>query len=151
MFGSLLLTTCTERSEQAVGQTTPSLVELVKQGKSEFFTVTFDSYETDTKALPIGVFDSGIGGLTVLAAMLELDAFNNLTHKPTPDGRPDFENERFIYLGDQANMPYGNYPSEQKVDFLRELIIKDVVFLLGSRYWLSAASQIPNHDKPTSR
>jgi len=148
MFGSLLLTTCTERSEQAVGQTTPSLVELVKQGKSEFFTVTFDSYETDTKALPIGVFDSGIGGLTVLAAMLELDAFNNLTHKPTPDGRPDFENERFIYLGDQANMPYGNYPSEQKVDFLRELIIKDVVFLLGSRYWPSAASSKPHYDKP---
>ena len=29
--------------------------------------------------------------------------------RPGPDGRPDFENERFVYLGDQANMPYGNY------------------------------------------
>jgi len=151
MFGSLLLTTCTERSEQAVGQTTPSLVELVKQGESELFTVSFDDYETDTKALPIGIFDSGIGGLTVLAAILELDAFNNLTHEPTPDGRPDFENERFVYLGDQANMPYGNYPSEQKVDFLRELIIKDAVFLLGSRYWLTAASEMPNNDKPPAK
>ena len=148
MFGTLLLTTCTERSEQAAGQTTPSLVELVKQGKSELFTVPLDRYETDTKALPIGVFDSGIGGLTVLTAILELDAFNNLTHEPTSDGRPDFENERFVYLGDQANMPYGNYPSEQKVDFLRELIIKDVVFLLGSRYWPSAASTNPHYDKP---
>ena len=148
MFGSLLLTTCTERSEQAAGQTTPSLVELVKQGESEFFTIPFDCYETDTKALPIGVFDSGIGGLTVLTAILELDDFNNLTHELAPDGRPDFENERFVYLGDQANMPYGNYPSEQKVDFLRELIIKDVVFLLGSRYWPSADSPKPHHDKP---
>ena len=148
MFGSLLLTTCTERSEQADGQTTPSLVELVKQGESELFNVPFDRYETDTKALPIGIFDSGIGGLTVLTAILELDAFNNLTHGPAPDGRPDFENERFVYLGDQANMPYGNYPSEQKVDFLRELIIKDVVFLLGSRYWPSADSPKPHHDKP---
>ncbi len=148
MFGSLLLTTCTERSEQAAGQTTPSLVKLVKQGESELFNVPFDRYETDTKALPIGVFDSGIGGLTVLTAILELDAFNNLTHEPDPDGRPDFENERFVYLGDQANMPYGNYPSEQKVDFLRELIIKDVVFLLGSRYWPSADSPKPHHDKP---
>jgi glutamate racemase len=148
MFGSLLLTTCTERSEQADRQTTHSLVKLVKQGKSELFTVPFDRYEADTKALPIGVFDSGIGGLTVLTAILELDAFNNLTHEPAPDGRPDFENERFVYLGDQANMPYGNYPSEQKVDFLRELIIKDVVFLLGSRYWPSDDSPKPHHDKP---
>ncbi|MHC4544262.1 MAG: glutamate racemase [Planctomycetota bacterium] len=148
LFSSILLTTCTRRSEQANEHGTPSLVELVKQGESELFKVPFDRYEADTKGLPIGVFDSGIGGLTVLTAILELDAFNNLTHEPAPDGRPDFENERFVYLGDQANMPYGNYPSEQKVDFLRELIIKDVVFLLGSRYWLSAASQIPNHDKP---
>jgi glutamate racemase len=148
IFGLLLLTACAEQSEQASGQTTPSLVEQVKQGKSKIFTVPLDRYETDTKALPIGVFDSGIGGLTVLTAILELDSFNNLTHEPVPDGRPDFENERFVYLGDQANMPYGNYPSEQKVDFLRELIIKDVVFLLGSRYWLTAASEVTNHDKP---
>ncbi len=148
MFGSMLLTTCTRRSKQANEHETPSLVELVKKGESELFKVPFDRYETGTKGLPIGVFDSGIGGLTVLTAILELDAFNNLTHEPAPDGRPDFENERFVYLGDQANMPYGNYPSEQKVDFLRELIIKDVVFLLGSRYWLCAASEIPNHDKP---
>ena len=148
LFSSILLTTCTRRSEQANEHETPSLVELVKQGESKLFTVPFDRYEADTKALPIGVFDSGIGGLTVLTAILELDAFNNLTHEPVPDGRPDFENERFVYLGDQANMPYGNYPSEGKVDFLRELIIKDVLFLLGSRYWLCATSQIPNHDKP---
>jgi glutamate racemase len=148
MLGSVLLTTCTLRSEHAVEQRTPSLVELVKKGESEIFTVPLDPYKVGTEPLPIGVFDSGIGGLTVLEAILKLDAFNNLTHESGPDGRPDFENERFVYLGDQANMPYGNYPSEQKVDFLRELIIKDVVFLLGARYWLCATAPIPQHDKP---
>ncbi len=39
---------------------------------------------------PIGVFDSGIGGLTVLAALLRA-----LPH------------ERFLYLGDTARLPYG--------------------------------------------
>jgi len=39
---------------------------------------------------PIGVFDSGIGGLTVLAALLRA-----LPH------------ERFTYLGDTARLPYG--------------------------------------------
>ena len=146
--GSMLLMTCAEQSRVTVERKKLSLVELVKEGKSEFFKVPFDRYEGDRKALPIGVFDSGIGGLTVLGAILELDAFNNVTGKPGPDGRADFENERFVYLGDQANMPYGNYPSEQKVDFLRELILKDVVFLLGERYWLSAAAEVPQYDKP---
>ena len=39
---------------------------------------------------PIGVFDSGIGGLTVLAALMKA-----LPH------------ERFMYLGDTARLPYG--------------------------------------------
>ncbi|MEG6508491.1 glutamate racemase [Methyloligella sp. 2.7D] len=39
---------------------------------------------------PIGVFDSGMGGLTVLRAMAER-----------------LPNERFIYLGDTARLPYG--------------------------------------------
>jgi glutamate racemase len=148
VFGSILLMTCTEQSRLAFWRKKASLVKLVKEGESELFNIPFDRYEGDTKALPIGVFDSGIGGLTVLAAILELDAFNNVTGEPGPDGQPDFENERFVYLGDQANMPYGNYPSEQKVDFLRELILKDVVFLLGERYWLSAAAPMPQYDKP---
>ena len=146
--GSMLLMTCAEQSRLPVERKKTSLVELVHEGESEIFKVHFGRYEGDRKSLPIGVFDSGIGGLTVLAAILELDGFSNITGEPGPDGRADFEKERFVYLGDQANMPYGNYPSEQKVDFLRELILKDVVFLLGERYWLSANASMPKYDKP---
>jgi glutamate racemase len=39
---------------------------------------------------PIGVFDSGVGGLTVLRALLER-----------------FPHESFVYLGDTARVPYG--------------------------------------------
>ena len=46
--------------------------------------------EKDTKNLPIGIFDSGVGGLTVYRAL----------HERLP-------NERFIYLGDTARVPYG--------------------------------------------
>jgi glutamate racemase len=41
-------------------------------------------------SLPIGIFDSGVGGLTVYRAL----------HDRLP-------NERFIYLGDTARVPYG--------------------------------------------
>lgn len=98
------------------------------------FSYNRSAYEGDLSSLPIGVFDSGVGGLTVLEAILTLDAFDNDNLKPGPDGRPDFENESFLYLGDQANMPYGNYANVGKVDYLRELILKDAVFLLGKRY-----------------
>jgi glutamate racemase len=43
------------------------------------------------KNQPIGVFDSGLGGLTVLKYLLE-----------------KFPNQDFIYLGDLENLPYGN-------------------------------------------
>ena len=108
---------------------------------------TFDrsAYTGDLSSLPIGVFDSGIGGLTVLEAILTLDDFHNDDLKPGPDGRPDFENERFVYLGDQANMPYGNYPKAGKTDLLRELILEDAIFLLGNRYHAAGAIR---RDKP---
>ncbi|MFI5337244.1 MAG: glutamate racemase [Opitutales bacterium] len=93
-----------------------------------------DDYRGDLRDLPIGVFDSGIGGLTVLEAIKSYDAHNNRTGADGPDGIPDFANERFIYLGDQANMPYGNYPAAGRLDFLRELVLRDLLFLLGRNY-----------------
>lgn len=129
-----------------------SLKEHVNQHPRGDVAFSFDRSRyadgADLSGLPIGVFDSGIGGLTVLEAILTADVFHNDTLKPGADGKRDFENERFIYLGDQANMPYGNYSAVGKVDYLRELILKDAVFLLGNRYWPSADAKEPKRDKP---
>jgi glutamate racemase len=46
-------------------------------------------------ARAIGVFDSGVGGLTVARAILDL-----------------LPNERLIYVGDSARFPYGSQPVE---------------------------------------
>ncbi|MFM9020938.1 MAG: glutamate racemase [Sediminibacterium sp.] len=83
---------------------------------------------------PIGVFDSGTGGLTVLEALLTIDEFNNLTGAPGKDGIPDFQQEHFQYLADQANMPYGNYAAENKTPLLKEHILKNMRFLLGNTF-----------------
>ncbi|MFM8905498.1 MAG: glutamate racemase [Verrucomicrobiota bacterium] len=91
-------------------------------------------YRGDLSDLPIGVFDSGVGGLTVLEAIKAHDRHDNRTGAEGPDGIPDFQGERFIYLGDQANMPYGNYAAAGRTDFLRELILRDALFLLGRRH-----------------
>ena len=44
-------------------------------------------------------------------------------------------------------MPCGSYPSEDNVDFLRELILKDAVFLFGVRCWLSPSDTQARRDK----
>ncbi len=111
------------------------------------WSIDFKAFHGDRSALPIGVFDSGIGGLTVMEAILQLDSFNNETLRPGADGKPDFAGERFVYLGDQANMPYGNYPSAGKAEYLRELALKDAVFLLGTR-WRAAVDSPVRNDKP---
>ncbi len=51
-------------------------------------------------SLPIGVFDSGVGGLTVLKELLALLPF-----------------ERFRYLGDTARLPYGTKSRESVVRY----------------------------------
>lgn len=101
---------------------------------------------------PIGVFDSGTGGLTVLEALLTLDAYNNSTGKVGADGVPDFNGEFFNYLADQANMPYGNYAAEGKTDFLKEQILRCMTFLAkDSFYQKRAADKYVSHQKPTAK
>ena len=116
----------------AIGQELPRIIDHASQHPSGDTACSFDMsiFSRDTKALPIGVFDSGVGGLTVLDALLRIDAFDNNNLQPRQDGMRDFADERFVYFGDQANMPYGNYPAAGKTELLRELILRDAIFLL---------------------
>ncbi len=59
---------------------------------------------------PIGVFDSGIGGLTVVAELRRL-----------------LPGEDVVYFGDTARVPYGSKSAETVIRFARE----DCAFLLG--------------------
>ena len=65
---------------------------------------------SDRTAMPIGVFDSGIGGLTVIRAL----------HRRLP-------HENLVYFGDTARVPYG--PKSPVV--VREYAAQDVDFLVG--------------------
>ena len=53
-----------------------------------------------TDSRPIGIFDSGIGGLTVLASL-----------------QRRLPGERYIYLGDTARLPYGTKSAETVVRY----------------------------------
>ena len=70
----------------------------------------------------IGIFDSGVGGLTVLKAL-----------------RQALPSESFVYLGDTARLPYGSKSAEtirrylaQNMRFLQNLGVKAVVVACNS-------------------
>ncbi|MCI4444227.1 MAG: aspartate/glutamate racemase family protein [Lentimicrobium sp.] len=111
------------------------IVKTILSDTTSFYYTNFKKYPVLESNMPIGVFDSGTGGLTVLNAIVTLDLYNNKTHQKGTDGIPDFASEDFIYLADQANMPYGNYAAMDKTDLLKEHIIKDAQFLLGNKYY----------------
>lgn len=80
---------------------------------------------------PIGVFDSGVGGLTVLRTLIDR-----------------FPHENFIYLGDTARLPYGNKSPEtihryslQNIDLLAKRGVKAVVIACNS-----ASSSLSEHE-----
>jgi len=128
-----------------------NIIDVIVNEPSSFFYLDKGSIGGCGKELPVGVFDSGTGGLTVLKAIVNLDKYDNKTHsyKEGGDGLKDFCGEYFIYLGDKANMPYGNYAKEGKTELLREHIIKDAQFLLGDKYYLSGHDERHVTGKPS--
>ena len=66
--------------------------------------------EKNLSNLPIGVFDSGVGGISVLA---------DLVHQ-LPD-------EQYVYFGDSVNAPYGVRSNEE----VKRLSLNAVEYLLN--------------------
>ncbi len=92
----------------------------------------------DQSQLPIGVFDSGLGGLTVLRHL-----------------RERFPHEDFVYLGDTARIPYGSKSPRtiqkylaQNLAFLNRLPVKAVVVACnsGSTQAHTVKSDVPLYD-----
>ena len=124
------------RSNKQTAVSDSDLIPIIRTAlydSASLFFGDFENYPRNQAAAPIGIFDSGTGGLTVMEAIVTLDMFNNLTGAEGPDGICDFAGETFVYLADQANMPYGNYASEGKTDYLRELVIQDALFLMKQK------------------
>ena len=128
IFGFL---SCSNNNDE---KNTPIENEILNEDDS-FFYIDFKNYPVKNKKLPIGIFDSGTGGLTVLDAMINSDNFNNQSHTPeiSGDKKIDFLNESFIYLGDKANMPYGEYSGKNKTDLLKEHISESSAHTSGPR------------------
>lgn len=147
----LLIISCKKHKEQdRVEQNMvekKDIVSTIIEDEDNFYHIDFNNYPHNNKNLPIGVFDSGTGGLTVLKAIVNYDENNNENYQSGSDGEIDFLKESFIYLGDQANMPYGNYSKENKVDLLKEHIIKDAQFLMSNKYYSDALDAEVNSDK----
>lgn len=63
------------------------------------------SEERDSSRLPVGVFDSGVGGLTVAREIMR-----------------QIPNERIVYFGDTARVPYGSKSRETVTKYSRQIV-----------------------------
>jgi len=92
---------------------------------------------TSNEAGPIGVFDSGYGGLTILHGIRQL--------------LPQYD---FLYLGDNARAPYGGRSFDVVYEFTRQAVVK--LFERGCRLVIlgcntasaKALRTIQQHDLP---
>lgn len=71
----------------------------------------------------IGIFDSGVGGLTVLKSLLK--------HLPK---------NSYIYLGDNARAPYGNKTKEEIYEYTRQAV--DFLFFKGCNLIVVACNTV---------
>jgi glutamate racemase len=71
---------------------------------SPVYSSTYPTF-VSSQDLPIGVFDSGVGGLTVLKALQQ-----KLPH------------ESFLYFGDTAHVPYGDRPPHEIQSLGRQIL-----------------------------
>lgn len=64
------------------------------------------AYQRDVvSTAPIGIFDSGVGGLTVLRELQQ-----------------QLPNESIVYVGDTARLPYGDRTPDEILQFVREIM-----------------------------
>lgn len=61
--------------------------------------------QTDISGAPIGVFDSGVGGLTVAREIMR-----------------NLPNEHIVYFGDTARVPYGSKSKDTVIRYSRQII-----------------------------
>lgn len=90
------------------------------------------------KTAPIGVFDSGVGGLTVVREMIR-----------------QLPNENIVYFGDTARVPYGSKSqntiirfSEQIIRFLKKKKVKAIVIACNTASALALDAVRDEFDVP---
>jgi len=76
----------------------------------------------------IGIFDSGLGGLTILKSILNVETLHTTS----------LRYYNYIYLGDNARAPYGNKSQEAIYQYTREAV--DFLFSRGCRLIILACN-----------
>lgn len=148
LLSSLLMVSCGSKSKEQ------ELIPISKKALSDstsIYYADFDSFPKEKSLLPIGIIDDTPDGIQVVKMFLHSDQYDNITGKLTGDGIPDFAGENYIFLSDNANAPYSNYVEKGKADYLRELVVRDALFLLRDHYFNIVYDQKPTGVKEHSK
>lgn len=97
-------------------------IQKITSDKVVPYSKKIEDESKNERSFPIGVFDSGVGGLSVLSQIMRL-----LPH------------EDIIYLADTARVPYGGRPKDEIIEINKEILdyfmkakVKAVVMACGT-------------------
>ena len=138
MLLSLLLVSC--RDDEGEEALLPIAQKALTDTASVYY-IGADRYPQDISGLPIGVLDCSVNGFEVVERLLTLDCFDNITGKPEPDGIIDFGGENIQFLSDRANGPYGGYIAKDNLDFLKEQVLSNTIFLMSDDFFNLAGDE----------
>ncbi len=136
---------CAEKVEEV---TLPAIAQAAIYDETSIYFQDYGNYEKELSRLPIGVMDWSIDGYSVVEMFLTSDGYDNVAGTHEADGIVDFGGENFQFLLDMANGPYYQYILGDNVDFLKEQVLRNVIFLTGNSYYNLAVDETPMGIKP---
>lgn len=147
----LLLWSACSCGQQKVEEHLLPIVQKALNDTSSVYYADFSHFPEDYASLSIGIFDDDLSQFNVLEAFLTADNFNNITGAEGADGICDFAGEHFAYLADGANASYDVYLQRGNLDFLKETVVRNALFLLGDSYYNLALDEQPYGLKSRSK
>lgn len=128
-------------------QDTIPIVQKALYDTSSVYYADFKAFPAQMDTLPIGIVIPEDEAYTMAPIFNFIDVFNNVTGKDTPDGIPDFAGENYQVLLDRANGPYADYIASHKENYLREIVVKNAIFLLSNKYYLKSSDKVAKGEK----
>lgn len=138
------LASCGEQA--SYDQETIPIVQKAVYDTASVYHVAFGAYPSQLDTLPIGIIEFD-GWQPMEETLAQLESYNNITGKDGNDGIPDFAGENYQILLDSENLPYEDYIEAKNENYLREITVKNAIFLLSNKYYIQSSDKVAKGTK----
>ncbi len=139
ILSGIVFSSCSEQAFE--NHDTIPIVQKALYDTTSVYYSNFGKFPYQNDTLPIGIIEFDTINPMALT-LLQLERFNNITGKEGDDHIPDFAGEKFQLLQDLENYPYNDYLDADREDYLREIVVKNALFLLSDKYYIHSSDKV---------